>query len=902
MPAKRRSPTQGTDSSAYPLQSIANEGDSVTAGSGEQVDHLYKVFQQFTQSMTPHDAVKNLQMFGADESIIRAVRERHDAESLRIRNLDEPSSVFLDGRQTWYTGPDMDNDRNWPALIASLRHKGFGDENIEAIDKSSTKVVALLEHPKQAAFRTRGLVVGFVQSGKTTNFTAVMAKAADRGYKLFIVLSGIHNTLRRQTQIRLVKDLVESNPGQWHQVTSETHDFRPPPNPKAFFASTDQCLLLVVKKNAAVLRKLRTWLSKAGEYLENCPTLIIDDEADQSTVATAKINPLLFDVLSKFPKVGYVGYTATPFANLLIDPSVEEDFYPRDFIVNLPQPVGYHGTEVLFGRELLDGEDPADLPGGHDMVRIVHDDEVDDLKPRNKKEAATFQPAVTRSLQAAVEWFWLATAARRARGRGNPHSTMLVHTTTETVVHEAFKEPLLHLRSSIAERLDKNDARTLDRLRATWERETRLVPAADFAEDKVAFDVLLQHLPKVVRETKIIVDNYRSTDRLNYEAGPVTAIAIGGNTLSRGLTLEGLVSSLFVRAVSAYDTLLQMGRWFGYRDGYGDLPRIWMTEELAEWFSHLATVEADMRRDIDRYMHNPAETPMTFAVRIRSHPKMAITNKAKMKSAILSHAAYGGTLVESRFFDVTPEGKARLAENAAAARSLLHDARRHGVRAEPPRPETALFTQVPHDDIAAFLRSYEFNERSSDAHRGRLLDYISRRARKGALKQWSVAVVGNSLAGATTDRCSLGADIEVRMVKRARLGHESELDPESESVFDGVADIKTLSSRRDETIDLDVTGKELGSRERILALRDDQRPDQGLLLIYPIEPESKTGKGGRLPLDAPTDDVVIGVALVFPKPRPGTSDSDVEYWSADLSGVVVEEEDLSVLDQDDEAA
>lgn len=861
----------------------------------EKVDELYKVFQQFTKSMTPHDAVKNLQLFGADDAIIRAVRERHEAESLRIRNLDEPASVFLDGRQTWYTGPDMENDRNWPALLSSMRRKDFGDDNIASIDKSSTKIVALLDHPKQNEFRTRGLVVGYVQSGKTTNFTAVMAKAADKGYRLFIVLSGIHNVLRRQTQIRLVKDLVDSNPSQWHQVTSETHDFVPPPNPKAFFAATDQCLLLVVKKNAAVLRKLRTWLGKAGEYLEDCPTLIIDDEADQSTVATAKINPLLYDVLDKFPKVGYVGYTATPFANLLIDPSADEDFYPRDFIVNLPRPDGYHGTEVLFGRDLLDGEDPADLPGGYDMVRRVPDDEVDDLKPRNKKEAADFEPALTHSLRAAVEWFWLATAARRARGGGNPHSTMLVHTTTETRVHEAFKEPLLQFRSFMLERVGSADDRTIELLRATWERETALVAAAEFGEEKVEFETVLEHLPEVVRQTRVVIDNYRSSDRLNYERGPVTAIAVGGNTLSRGLTLEGLVSSLFVRAVSAYDTLLQMGRWFGYRNGYADLPRIWMTDELQMWFSHLATVEADMRRDIDRYMHNPAETPMTFAVRLRSHPKMSITSKAKMKSAVLAHAAYGGTLVESRFFDVSESGRDVLAENAAAARELIGAARKHGTDEES-RPETALFTQVPHDDLVAFLERYSFHERSEDGDRRRLIDYIGKRVRQGALQRWSVAVIGNSQPGATTSRCNLGDGVDIRMVKRARLGQGSE------TTVDPVADIKTLSSRRDEAIDLVTKGQDLGSRQQVLDLRRAQRADEGLLLVYPIEPESDTGKGGRLPLRAPTDDVVIGVALLFPTPRPGSTDSEVEYYSADLSGVIVEEEDASVLEYDDEAA
>ncbi len=861
-----------------------------------RVDELYAAFLGFTGSMTPHDAIKNLQMFGADESLIKAVRERHETESLRIRNLDEPSSVFLDGRPTWYTGPDLENDRNWPALVASMRRKGFGDDNISSIDASSTKILALLDHPKQDGFHTRGLVVGFVQSGKTTNFTAVMAKAADRGYKLFIVLSGIHNTLRRQTQIRLVKDLVDANPGHWHQVTSETRDFTPPPNPKAFFASKDQSLLLVVKKNAPVLRKLRTWLASAGEYLEKCPTLIIDDEADQSTVATTKINPLLFEVIDKFPKVGYVGYTATPFANLLIDPSVDEDFYPRDFIVNLPQPVGYHGTEVLFGRDLLHGEDPTDLAGGHDMIRLVPDDEVDDLKPRSKKDAAGFQPSMTQSLQAAVEWFWLATAARKARGGGNPHSTMLVHTTTETAVHQAFVGPLHALRTVTLRKILADDDLTLTRLQAVWDRETALVPASGFGEGKVPFEALRQHLHDVVRETKVIVDNYRSTDRLNYESGPVTAIAVGGNTLSRGLTLEGLVSSLFVRAVSAYDTLLQMGRWFGYRDRYADLPRIWMTEELTEWFSHLATVEAEMRRDIDRYMQNPSENPMTFAVRLRSHPKLAITAKAKMKAAVLAHAAYGGQLVESRFFDVGPAGGARLAANAVAARALVAAAHRNGIPEPAPRPEAALFTQVPHDDVVTFLESYAFHERSSDGDRSRLVDYIGKRVASGSLRRWSVGVIGNSLPGATTGRCDLGSGVEVRMVKRSRLGQRSE------RTFDGVADIKTLTSRRDETIDLDLDGEDIGSRQRILDARRKQRPDEGLLLLYPIEPHSDTGREGRLPLDAPTDDVVIGAALVFPEPRPGSDDSDVEYWSADLSGVVVEEEDLSVLEQDDDAA
>ncbi|GAA1251874.1 Z1 domain-containing protein [Pseudonocardia aurantiaca] len=859
--------------------------------SDKQIEGAYKVFLKFSDKSSPADAVKELEMMMVPAPLIKAVREKHEAETIRIRNLDQPPSVWRDGRVTWYTGP-KDMDRNWPAVVKSLQAKNFGEDNIASVDEASTKILSLLDHPKQDEFRTRGLVVGFVQSGKTTNFTGVMAKAADRGYKLFIVLSGIHNTLRRQTQIRLASDLVHANPDLWHEVTTEDKDFTPPGgNPQVFFATKDHHMLLVVKKNAAVLRKLRDWLAKGGDYLAGTPTLIIDDEADQSTVATAKINPLLYQVMSKFPKVGYIGYTATPFANLLIKPSDETDFYPRDFIVNLPQPTDYQGTEILFGRELLPGEDPADLPGGYDMVRTVPDDEVDDLKPRTKKEAADFYPGLTHSLRRSVEWFWLATAARKVRGGGNKHSTMLIHTTTDTTVHERFKNPLLQLKNRMLEALTIGDPELLDRLRTTWAKETARVPAADFGEAPVAFEDLLEELPAVVKATKVVIDNYRSNDRLDYESGPVTAIAVGGNTLSRGLTLEGLVSSLFVRAVSAYDTLLQMGRWFGYRNHYADLPRIWMTDELMEWFSHLATVEAEMRQDINRYM-NPGVTPLNFAVRLQTHPKMSITAKAKMTSAVKATAAYGGQLVESRFFDVSDNGSPWLEANAAAARTLVARAAKDGT-ATPSRDETALFTEVPHQAVLEFLSTYSFHDRSSDGHSGRLAEYIRKRVRAGSLGRWSIGVVGNSQDTADTKRCDLGSGIDVKMVRRSRLSYDDDVD------FDGVADIKTLTSRRDEALDLDASNASTMSRKELVTLRRQKRPTEGLLLLYPIEPESEPkNTKGRVPLAAPTNDVVMGVALVFPEPK--YKDSDVEYMSADLSKVVVEEDDTSILEQDDE--
>ena len=332
-----------------------------------------------------------------------------------------------------------------------------------------------------------------------------------------------------------------------------------------------------------------------------------------------------------------------------------------------------------------------------------------------------------------------------------------------------------------------------------------------------------------------------------------------------------------------------MGRWFGYRSRYADLPRIWMTDELAEWFSHLATVEAEMRQDIDLYM-NPGVTPQNFAVRLRAHPKLSITARAKMTSAVLAHAAYGGQLVESRFFDVSAKGGPWLMRNAAAARALVAAAATHGIRAKAPA-ESALFTQIPYDEVTRFLSSYSFHERSSDGNSKRLIDYIEKRVAAGSLGRWNIGIIGNSSANADTKRCDLGSGIDVRTVRRSRLAYSGDGE------FDGVADIKTLSGSRDEALDLKVEDKDDLKRKRLIKLRQVQRPHEGLLLIYPIEPRSDTGTKGRLPLNAHTDDVVIGVALIFPEPK--TKDSDIEYWSADLSKVEVEEEDVSVLEQAD---
>ncbi|MFG2925947.1 Z1 domain-containing protein [Streptomyces sp. NPDC048305] len=848
---------------------------------GDAFDDNYETFKALLDAFPPSEAVKRLELFGIEQDVVQRIRDRHEQETVRIRELEEPHAVVLGNRDTWYTGPQA-KDKCWPAIECELRKAGWPQSPaIDDLDNSSTRVVSLLNHPKEKSFSTRGLVVGYVQSGKTTNFTAVMAKAADRGYKLFIVLAGIHNGLRRQTQARLVQQLVEPNPSMWSQLTGLERDFTPQENPASYFGKNNKThVLCVVKKNATVLRKLARWLEKASDYLGDCPALIIDDEADQATVATKSINPLILSIMGSLPKSAYVGYTASPFANLLIDPGAD-DLYPRDFVVNLPKPAGHFGTEVLFGRYALDGDDPDQVDDGHDMIRSVPVDDVPCVRPATKADIEGFEPVITETLRSAVEYFWLVTAARRVRGTGNPHNTMLIHTSVNTSVHNSFHRPLRHLRDTAARSMQ--DAGFIARLRGLWDRESDRVLAEEFGEEKVPFDQLVEKLPGVLESCRVIMDNSSSEDRLDYENGPVVAIAVGGNTLSRGLTLEGLSVSYFVRAVSAYDTLLQMGRWFGFRNGYADLPRIWMTDELAEWFRHLATVETEMRRDIDTYMTED-ETPLTFAVRLRTHPALRVTAAAKMRDAVTAASSYGGKRVQTHYFHTNADW---LRGNIKAARTLVAASVTHSGRVDE-RPEDGryVFHQVPHDLVVGFLSDYRFHEKSPENDADLIIGYIRKRvASAGSLQRWNVAIVGNPQG----DDFAFGSGVAVGRNHRARL--------KTNDVVADFADIKTLMSRRDAGVDLAGDVSTL-TEKAIRELRQTELPTSGLLVLYPIDKVSEPGpdKKLRAPLNAEED--VIGVGLVFPEPQ--YEDSTVEkYISANLANVRIEDEDYSLVDSEE---
>lgn len=378
-------------------------------------------------------------------------------------------------------------------------------------------------------------------------------------------------------------------------------------------AGRGKCSLFVAKKNAAVLRRLKKALNQLSDIeRKSLPSLIIDDECDQASINTAayrssvtRINGLIRDLCEKLPKVTYVGYTATPYANVLTaETSVDgsRDLYPSEFIISLDEPEGYFGARRLFGDD-ADAEADTELP----YIRRVPNEDRFSLQPPSRKERDSFAAGLTQSLANACDWFLLSLAARKARGQRQSHCCMLVHTTIYAVCHRQIRRMIERewLRPN-REALKNNDRERIEQLRILWNRESSALSAGmraelDCPDTPEDFEQILGFLHESVESITMTVENSESefSERLNFNGGnPVHSIVIGGNVLARGLTIEGLVCSYFIRTSSQYDTLMQMGRWFGYRRGYEDLPRIWMTRELENAFRDLVNVEEMIRSEI----------------------------------------------------------------------------------------------------------------------------------------------------------------------------------------------------------------------------------------------------------------------------------------------------------------
>lgn len=860
----------------------------------EEIEAFLRGFESFVTTFGPDGATRQLTtMVGEDKA--RQVRKAWEKKVGIIRDQAGPSTLKKGGLTDWYTGSSED-DRFWPALRRHLiDNKGWSRKAVDSIDAESTGIMRLLPYPG-GPVKAKGLVVGYVQSGKTANYTALIAKAADVGYRLIVVLAGIHNGLRQQTQERLEAELVSVNDdlkSEWHTLTQRTEDFRARgTNTDAFLsAHSSQRILLVVKKNAHVLGRLVKWLNAAQPRLrEQCPALIIDDEADQAGLNTGKnkrsaINAHLLALLAALPKSAYVGYTATPFANVLVDPS-GEDLYPEDFIVSLKKPEGYFGTELFFGRDALESED-VEPPPPPDMFREVADDELPLLRPMSKSGIDSFVPGMPDSLKTAVRYFLLATAARWVRGHRRKHSSMLVHTALNPSVHkllaQTITDELQHIKRNIRTPKLRND------LEALWAVEHPKVPIPGLSP--VPFSDVCDNLKHVVQNTKVVEDNGQSQDRLVYkeelrltDEDAVAHIAVGGNTLSRGLTLEGLVVSYFVRSSSTYDTLLQMGRWFGYRFGYQDLPRIWMTRQLQNAFHDLATVEHEIRQDIARYAEDGL-TPKQFAVRIRTHPNLAITSRLKMQYAVKGGINYAGlTRQTTRFY--TDDSWLQANWNAGGA--LLDEIRKtQGVPKKSGR--YAYYEYVPAGLVLKFIKAYQFHEEHDDLQPSLLQRYIDAQVKQGRCTTWTICVAARDKPDPRLKTAELGG-VRFNLINRSLKRRSS---PES-------VDLGTMSTQSDFTVGLGGERTAAGPKQEKSSRKQVNRPkdSQPLLLLYPVSKDSLPAKPTEAPADIGVGRNVLGVAFAFPETTTSeVASSHVEYVHVKLPDYMDEEE--AIPEEDD---
>ena len=676
-----------------------------------------------------------------DEEITEAVRALQTRFSVRMSS----GTLFqAEDYKPWLAAKQ--GDINWYYWTRYRKHllmnKGFSPHVVRALDTITDEIIDHLEDPgKDGAWARRGLVVGHVQSGKTANYTGLVCKAADAGYRVIIILTGMLNSLRNQTQERIDSDFMglctrnkdhvgASKFGTERMpfyLTTSLEDFKRT-TANSFGMKLDalkEPVVLVLKKNKSTLENLHKWLSEHNKHnLKEFPMLLVDDEADHASINTKKedkdpatINWAIRNLLSIFERNSFVGYTATPFANIFIDPETEHemqngdiyrDLFPRDFILSLDPPDNYIGPHRIFTED-------ADL----DSIIDVTDNE--DLLPVRHK--IDFVPvALPKSLVKAINCFILARTIRILRGQNRKHHSMMVNVSRFTAVQNLLRglvsDRVKELREAVNNFSGLPPAQALaDRslacIHETWEVEYR--------QSGFEWEDIQATLKMAMGPIRVISVNVSTSadDRLDYSSenfpGGVSVIAIGGLSLSRGLTLEGLLVSYFLRNSIMYDTLMQMGRWFGYRDGYEDLCRIFMTPDASSWYSHIAEATEELRSDFVA-MKKARLTPAEFGLRVRSHPTALIVtarNKMRTGKSVPHRISLEGRLIETLV--LSPDDDL-IAENLALIKRTITRAKEEAKGGVERTDRGYIWEDVPVEIIQAFVEQFKNHPLSFYTH------------------------------------------------------------------------------------------------------------------------------------------------------------------------------------------
>jgi hypothetical protein len=864
----------------------------------------------------------------------------------------------------------------WGRYRTYLARNSFKDDVLSRLESSTDRVLAFMGDPgRLGSWDRRGLVVGLVQSGKTAHYVGVVNKAVDVGYKVVVILTGFTESLRVQTQDRLEKGVLgyslRPNPADPKQQVAKQVgvDFIHPVRPRLDSVTTlnndfktgiarnfaiqvgGNPIVFVVKKNATVLKNLLQWVTnfgtdkdKAGNtYVRGIPLLVIDDESDVGSIDTkkgavdelgeinedhdpVKINKQIRKLVSLFDQSSYIGYTATPFANVLvhdgkrsgIDPEdgllIGEDLFPRSFIVSLPTPSNHVGPVRVFGSTEAEGVEAAGLP----IIRHVTDTEIGADNevcwiPASHKR--THVPRyigsdkVPPSLRDAILSFVLVIAARRIRGDARRHNSMLVHVTRFTDVQARVHEQVEREMQDIVSRLRNRTliAELLSEFRRLWQeggesfchttKAIRERSEAIYQNPVHTWEEIQAQLLDAASSIEVRTINGTAGDVLDYDRNEdgLNVIAIGGDKLARGLTLEGLSISYFLRCSRMYDTLMQMGRWFGYRPGYLDLCRLYTTRELADWFSHIATATEELRREFD-LMANSHRTPKEFGLKVRSHPTMMVTSAVKMRDGESLQVSFQGTMVQTIDFS---RSASVVQGNWAAAEALID--RAEFAQGAQKRGENAfIWSEVHGQRIVEFLESYQEHETARTVRTRELRQYVENQLRLGGLKNWTVLLSGGGTLAVSP---LVGSEAKVRLVERDwhDRGSRQELIRQSHYRIrvlinppDELADLGEEQIK--DALQLDIKDWEATGgirRGRVTQkptapggrfARIVRSPERGLLILYPLDSTGDKGETADLP--------ILGFAISFPSLDARGQDTPVTY----IVGNVYQRQELEVDD------
>lgn len=852
-------------------------------------------------------------------------------ELLSLYNVKVDEFQILEGkdrREPWlgtFKANRLSNWNFWRRYCKYLaEQKRFPPNVISNLDRLTDKILDKLFNPQRndIIIEKKGLVVGQVQSGKTANYTGLVCKAADAGFNLIIVLAGIHNNLRSQTQSRIDEGFLgfdtqntraflmnqttrigvglipgfENAIAHSYTTSLDTGDFTSKAaNTAGFNFNIPQPIVLVVKKNSSILRRLYNWLQtqSGGRKITTKSMLMIDDEADNASVNTNNtnqdptvINNYIRNIISLFNKSAYVGYTATPFANIFI-PLNNEDLFPRDFIINLPAPSNYIGPEKVFGTSAIPSNDDELLP----IVNIVDDNENFVPIGHKRDDAKPDINDIPTSLKNAIKCFIVTCAIRIARGQEKKHNSMLIHISRFQIWQNHIKEIVEQQFIYYKNEIEANDSAIMEEFRRIFEVDTpsyksfrtitnEIINSKKFSN--IDTEIRLHNwseirplLYKAVQKIEIKSINGSSGDNLTYYENNkegVSVIAIGGDKLSRGLTLEGLSISYFLRASKMYDTLLQMGRWFGYRPGYIDLCRLFTSNELNEWYRHITLASEELREEF-QYLAESGSTPENYALKVRSHPgQLQITSTTKMRHTNIVEVSWAGRLVETyqllRNCDVKNK-------NLEITGIFLNKLGQYSTKGN-----NYLWTKVNADVVCDYLSQFKLPQSLTKVPMDGICEYIRKLNQVKELTSWSIALMSKS------DKATCSYTFPNNITVGCFIRNRAEDINDEKTYY--IRKNHIVGEQYDEFIDLpdellDKAQAETLRRKQANGkewnhpfpapniVRQEFRPKENpLLMIYPLDPscsniKDKSGTTIGDLIYQSSEPPFIGLAIVFPR-------------------------------------